>query len=509
MPGKSLGRKSLLLLASTWGQTGIGLLVSVMIARRLGPAALGMIALNLGLAGLVIAFLAPGFNRAHLKRLAEGQDPGRCVGTMAAIQMVLIALLAVALVGLWKVDRLPGTLDERAIFLVMLASQLTGRFADIFMQVFVTREWVVDHATIQLGARVARLVVTAAVLTWAPEIVWVAATFLLETLLILTAAAAVLARRYAIRLRRPTGESVRAYWSYARPFLVTMSIALIQDSVDRFVVGRWAGLTAAGHYHVARGLWEVLSSVVAPAGLLLFTRLSSLYAERSPERDRAARALFFGGLDKLLFVTTVIAFGLWAFAGWILELLYGASFVPAATTLRILVLAALVSNIVNPYTLILQAQDQVARFIPVNLLRLVVYLAALAMLVPPRAFVTWLPDEDAGAATARLLLILFPAWVYFGWTRRLAGIPFYWRAAVYLGGFALAVATYHGALALAASVLHPGHVSEIAASALGMAVYALFLLRVHPETRANLRYARDLLSIRQFRELIRGGFSAS
>ena len=90
---------------------------------------------------------------------------------------------------------------------------------------------------------------------------------------------------FGIRARRPTWDGVVDYWRYARPFLVTTPLALIQDSIDRVLVGRWAGLTAAGYYHVARGLWEALTGVMAPPGLLLFTRLSALYAERSEARD--------------------------------------------------------------------------------------------------------------------------------------------------------------------------------------------------------------------------------
>src|SRR4029077_13443276 len=152
-----------------------------------------------------------------------------------------------------------------------------------------------------------------------------------------------------IRPARPTRESVAGCWRYARPFLVTTPLALVQASIDRVLVGRWAGLTAAGYYHVARGLWEALAGVMAPPGLLLFTRLSWLYAERSDRGDHMARKTFFNGLDRLLFVSTPLALALWALAPLGLELLYGAEFVPATTTLRILVLAAFAMNVVNPY----------------------------------------------------------------------------------------------------------------------------------------------------------------
>src|SRR4030067_803861 len=46
-----------------------------------------------GAAGLCRAALPPGFAQAHLKRLAEGQDASRCLGTMLVIQAGLSAVL--------------------------------------------------------------------------------------------------------------------------------------------------------------------------------------------------------------------------------------------------------------------------------------------------------------------------------------------------------------------------------------------------------------------------------
>jgi O-antigen/teichoic acid export membrane protein len=438
-----------------------------------------------------LAVLRPGFARAHLKRLAEGQDPGRCIGTMLLIQGGLTAVLALA--G-WIAARggaiadIPG---GTVVFLAILGTQAGGKVAEVFLAVFLTREWVVIHGAVLLGARLARLAATVLVLAIAPTLTWVAATFLLEPLLTLVVAAVTLAA-HGIRPLAPTRAVLVDYWHYARPFLVTTPLALIQDSIDRVLVAHWAGLTAAGYYHVARGLWEPLAGVIAPPGLLLFTRLSALYAERTPERDLTARRLFFSGLDKLLFVATALAIACWTLAGTGIALLYGEAFVPATVTLRILVLAALVAALVNPYTFVLQAQDEVARFVPVNIVRFVVYLGALAVLIP--GLVPVLPAAAAGAALARLLLITVPAWVWIGWTRELAGIPFYRRAVVYLSGFALAVGTFHAASALLGSVPAPAFVTDVAAAALAFAVYALWLLKRHPDTRANVVYSLGLLN---------------
>ena len=489
MPRRSLGQASLLLLGSTWIHSGLGLLASVLIGRELGPAAVGALALNLGLAGLVMAAALPGFSRAHLKRLAEGENVARCLGTMGLIQGGLSAVLGLGLLVAWQSGALAAAPAGAAVFAFMLGAQIASRLADIFMQVFIVRERVVTHGAILLSMRLVRLVATGVVLVVAPSVTWIAATFLLESALTLIVAASVLASK-GVRPGAPSRASLAGYWRFARPFLLITPLALVQDSIDRVLVGHWAGLVAAGYYQIARALFEVISGVMAPPGMLIFTRLSSLYAERTPERDSAARRLFFSGLDKLLFLSTAMAVFVWVLAEPLLGALYGPSFVAATPVLRILVLAALGATLVNPYTLVLQAQDEVSRFIPVNVVRFVVYLVALGVLIP--GMIPGLPPGAAGAALARLLLILVPFWVWMRWTHELAGIPFYRRAMMYFVGFGLAVLVFHALVAPATALAGSRWAGDVGAGAVAFAVYMIWLLKVHPDTRANLEYAVGL-----------------
>jgi O-antigen/teichoic acid export membrane protein len=508
-PG-DLGRKSLLMLAGTWGSSLLGMLISVLVARRLGADAMGSLGVGIGFAGIVMAALLPGFVQAHIKRLADGEDPGRCIGTLAAIQAALVGavLLVLAGVAAGGGGRLVAP-DLGAVLVLMLASQLAANTADVFLKVLVVREWVVDHAAIVLGARLARLAVTVAVLVWQPRVSWVAASFVVEGVVAGAGAAAWLGRR-GIVARRPTRESLASYWRYARPLLVTNPIALFQDGVDRVVVGWWAGLAAAGHYHVARALWEALSSVIAAPGLFVFTRLSALYRARTPAGDAEARRFFAGGVDKLLFVTMPMALVAWALAEGALALLYGTEFRAAAPALRILVLATVAANCVNPYTYVLYALEQAGRLIPVNLLRVVVYVAVLAALVPPAGLAALgpLPHAAAGAALARLVLIVVPAWVYPRWTREAAGVGFHAPTWTYLAGFGLMLAVDRAALALLGGDPGPLDVRRLAAVAAALAVYLAFLLRAHPGTGDNLRYAAALLSPGRAREFVRAGRGA-
>ena len=271
---------------------------------------------------------------------------------------------------------------------------------------------------------------------------------------------------------------------------------MLRDSLDRVLVAPWAGLTAAGYYQVARTLWEILGTLNAYPFQLLFSRLSRLFTAPGGVATAEARRLFASAMDRLLFIAVPAAFGLWALRQPIITVLYGEPFLPAAAPLMVLILAALTQTAFNPYQYILYGMDQHGRLVPVVLLRLVVYLLAMEALVPP-----W---GGTGAAAVRLLMVVFPCWVFIRWTRELAGIGFQWVTVAYLAGFAVLVAINEGirAALLSAGLAMPAAIAGSMAAAI--MAYAVFLWVTHTGTAGNLRYARELVDPRRFLTFLKG-----
>jgi len=103
-----------------------------------------------------------------------------------------------------------------------------------------------------------------------------------------------------------------------------------------------------------------------------------------------------------------------------------------------------------------------------------------------------------GAAAVRLLLVVFPCWVFIRWTRELAGIGFQRVTVAYLAGFGILLAVNDATRA----ALLAGGGSGPAALAGGMAAalvaYAGLLWFAHAGTGNNLRYTRELVNPRRF-----------
>jgi lipopolysaccharide exporter len=497
-PPRDLGRKSLLLIIATWTASGVGFASTLLVARRLGPEALGALGFGFGLVGVLAAALLPGFAQAHTKRVAEGRDLGQCMGTMGAIQLALHGVLLTALLVLWPWWPVVMPIGVPLIVVIsLIAAQILSNFAAIFTGAFIGREWAQAYGGILVAGRGLRFALTVAVLIWAPDIRWVATTYPIEGALELLLGWYVLRVRRGVRIRAPDRASVRDYWAYAKPLLVTSPVGMLQDSLDRVLVARWVGLTAAGYYQVARGLWEVLGSLNAYPFQLVFARLSQLFASRSAVQDTEARRLFASAVDKLLFIAVPVAFLLWALRAPAIALFYGERFLPAAAPLMVFVVAALAQTSLNPYQFVIYALDEHRRFVPVVMLRLAVYLAVMVIAVP-----LW---GATGAAAVRLLLVVFPAWVFLRWTRSLAGIGFQPWTWLYLAGFAGLVGLNEAGRALLESLGVAPALAMLGAIVIAGAAYALLLWAIHPGTVGNLRYSWEVVHPRRFAVFLKSG----
>jgi len=358
----------------------------------------------------------------------------------------------------------------------------------------VGREWASAHAITEVAGKGLRFAVTMTVLVWAPDIRWVAAALVVEGATEILVGGYILVFRRGIALRRPDRATLQAYWSYARPLFITSPIGMLQDSLDRVLVARWAGLTAAGYYQVARALWEVLGRLNQYPFQLLLSRLSRLFATPGLEAAAESRRVFAAAMDRLLFIAVPAAFCLWALREPILTLLYGRRFLLAVAPLMVLVLAALAQTAFNPYQFILYAMDQHGRFVRVVLLRLAVYLVAMVALVPTLG--------GTGAAAVRLLMVIFPCWVFIRWTRELAGIGFQRVTVAYLTGFAVLVAVNEATREGLAAAGAPEPAALAGGFVLALGVYTGFLWLTHTGTD-NLRYARELVDPRRFVAFLR------
>ena len=105
-----IARKSFLIISSHFLARFLGWVGLVILARswpgKSAPAALGSIAFTMSALALFNIIADLGFSRAHVKRISEGKDIGTCIGTYAAIKIILTSIMITVVfvtIYTWKV----------------------------------------------------------------------------------------------------------------------------------------------------------------------------------------------------------------------------------------------------------------------------------------------------------------------------------------------------------------------------------------------------------------------
>ena len=87
-----IGRKATLFFSSRVFDNLVSFFVLVFVAREMGPEPIGIIGYCAGIVGLFSLIAGLGFTTTHKKKISEGMDLGRCIGTYVTIKVVSIII---------------------------------------------------------------------------------------------------------------------------------------------------------------------------------------------------------------------------------------------------------------------------------------------------------------------------------------------------------------------------------------------------------------------------------
>ena len=73
----------------------IGWIALLFVARKMGAEAIGEFSYAMSLVGAFTFLAFFGFRMAHVKRISEGLDLGKCIGTFLSIRLFLISIMLI------------------------------------------------------------------------------------------------------------------------------------------------------------------------------------------------------------------------------------------------------------------------------------------------------------------------------------------------------------------------------------------------------------------------------
>jgi O-antigen/teichoic acid export membrane protein len=425
-----LARKSLLIVLSKVASGVLSMVCFVFIMRFIGLGSEDAVGVY-GTIVMAMSFVAAftfiadlGFGMAHLKRVSEGHDLGKCVGTYAAVRLALTGMMVAVIlssIAVWKIflhGSFSYAINENIVYLFVLYFV----FFNISSIVTSTFDARTETAKSQLSAIMEPLVRTPFIIiicvaTFIPAdrdvktyylafayLAGIAATLIASLLLF---------RNY--RIKRPDRETFRLYGKFALPFVVISVIAVIVAYADKLIIGYFRSNVEVGQYAGAQAIILNLYFISIAVGYVLFPTMSAHYARREIKR---IRTLTYQAERYVSMIITPISLFIIVFAEEILQLL-NTSLVPAANAFRVLAITMIFSSIgtQNGYQVLAFGRTDLT--LKTNIMQVCITMVGFLLLIPDKIFNVRLAGMGILGAAVAYFIGVFVSFLfakYFAWT---------------------------------------------------------------------------------------------
>ncbi len=381
----------------------IGVLSSLMIfyiVRGLDDAdfSYGIVAFSLAFIGMWLG-ITKLLKSAHIKRISEGKDLGKCIGTYIAGKILLTVISLIFLfITLLVFGSGFESPEHRNVIYFLIIFLILENLNDIFISTFEAR---LEIAKIEIGKLIFNVVRMGAVVFVVINqlgIYGLAGTYLFS-ILFQTIFYLLMFKGY--RIKRPSWPLMKSYIRFAIPLFIATIVGLAASvSINRVIIGFFWSPEDVGNYFAA---WRMISStnLIFVVGILLFPTFSKFHSEKLYSRisEYTYKAEKYIALFLLPAIVILILF-----PKDLVIIFLSDSFHPAVPMIRIMAISALFTALNVPYISQILGTDRPWIYAFVGIIQGILNGLFLVLLIPNSLFGINLPGmKGTGAAAATLI----------------------------------------------------------------------------------------------------------
>ena len=376
-------RKIALLFAAENINAIIGWVALLFVARKMGASALGEFSYALSLVGsfTFLAFL--GFRMAHVKRISEGLDLGKCIGTFLSIRFVLISFMLLVFASsywFWTVYlgkqiydiQTPGLLLTIILYYIVFLALgvMTATFSGLEQSARVAIPNVIGTSLRSF------LFIATALMGWG--VIWLARSYLIGITVI-----AFLSLWYFkdYPISKPDKKTFNSYKSYAIPVAAASIFVIFKQHLDKIFIGIFWTEHQVGLYFAVQRIAIFIGILAIAVEEMLLPAISKLHASR---KNQAIQHLVYDAERYIGMVVVPVVVMTIVWSSEIIEVFISREFLPASTILQLLALAALVRVVNRPWSIALRGSDRPDLTSIVNILAASLSIILMLVLVPKR-----------------------------------------------------------------------------------------------------------------------------
>lgn len=342
-----IARKSVLIITTKILDGGLGYLGLFFIARYMNPTDYGIVSFAIGFVTLFSIFTDLGSGSAHIKRVSEGKNLGRCIGTFLSIRAVLLlAATTILFASLYIWTNIMGrgfeSSEHLAAIYIIIAFWITHQLAGTFSGTFKARKAI---ARLQIPCIINGVVRTVA-------IVYVAVSGMGALALAWTYVAGEIAHLTIVLLffriypiKKPSKDLIKSYGVFAFPLMLVTTSSIIMNNIDKVMIQLFWSSADVGYYFAAYRLSNFITLFTSAIGMLIFPTYSAL---NKFGKVNQIKKLTFDSERHLSLIVFPMVFGLLILAEPTVFILLS-GWMPAVPLLQILPFVVLFKTLSIPY----------------------------------------------------------------------------------------------------------------------------------------------------------------
>jgi len=296
-----------------------------------------------------------GLPQAHIKRISEGKDIGRCNGTFFSLRLALTGVMVVVTflsIFAWKYVLHRGfesPIQENAVY-VMLAYFVVLLLAKNFTLTYRAKTEIALAQFPFFIEAITRTAATAVFVLLGYDVLWIIYTYVVGGL------AFFLSSIYFFR--EPVGKPSREYTSIYLKFAIPLSIVavsyILMTNIDKVLIQLFWGYDQGADYFSVVRIARYINNITVAFGMLLLPTMSAMYAKNKIEEMDTT---VFQAERYMSMIIMPAVFLLIFLAKPILYILLSKEFYTAIPIMQVLPLFALFDALEKPYQTRLLGMD--------------------------------------------------------------------------------------------------------------------------------------------------------
>jgi len=343
-----IARKSALIIFIQFLNGILGYIGLKYISLYMQPWEYGIVGFAYGFVALFSIIGTLGFRHAHIKKISEGKNLGKCIGTFAVTKLSLAGFLAIFTffaVAIWRYvfgRGFESPAHEQAIY-VMLAYFVLLTLTQIMITTFKARKEIAKSQIPLLSYNIARFI----------AIIYVAINDLGALALVYTylfgeifhfIIAFYYFKNYSID--KPSYDCFKDYTKFAVPMAIATSCFIIITNIDKVFIQLFWSSQQVGEYFAVFNLSRFIILFASSVGMLLFPTISEYHVKKEIKKIKDIVLKSERYLSMIVFPIIVTMIVL---AQPIIHILLSDKYLPAISVLQILPIFVLIEVLSRPY----------------------------------------------------------------------------------------------------------------------------------------------------------------